>query len=86
MEEELDHRGVREPVALREADGVDADELVVVRGSDECVERLEQIAGVRNRSGELLELLRQERFVHNRHGSALRDRVEIQRGCGTILM
>jgi hypothetical protein len=41
MEEELEYRGGRQPVSLREADGVDAHELVVTRGSDEDIERIE---------------------------------------------
>jgi hypothetical protein len=41
MQEEVDNGGGREPMRLPEADGIDAHDLVIVRGSDEAVERIE---------------------------------------------
>jgi hypothetical protein len=70
MEEELEYRGGRQPVSLREADGVDAHERVVARGTDEVLEHIEQVAVAGTRSGELLELLRQEPLIHSRHGGS----------------
>jgi hypothetical protein len=63
VEEELDDVGRREAVLLSEADGVDAHEVLVSRGADERVERVEQVVVAGDRGRELLEPVGEDAFV-----------------------
>ena len=64
MEEHLDHCCGREPVLLCKMDGVDPNQRVVACGTDEDVERMEQLARASSHGSELGELLRQQPLVH----------------------
>ena len=64
MEEHLDHRCGREPVLLCKMDGVDPNQRVVACGTDEDVERMEQLARASRYGSELRELLRQQPLVN----------------------
>ena len=90
MQEQLDHRGGWEPIALRKGDWIDAHELVVGRGPDEGAEGLEQVGRDGSRGGESLEPLGQKRLVRDRCGGGVgrlaRPAAGAHCGCGTIRM